>query len=644
MLTPKQIEKAAEKIIPIWDDLKEWITLDLIDRIIMRLGRDEDITFSSSEKYRISVFEELGGLVTELQNRITRTVNISEQQLKQVFLDYAETAVKQDSESLNIIENTPEKSPKINENTSPDKLHPEPQNTAQNEPQTKTVVSNTMSDRMKDIANDAYLRTNGELRNFTGTTADSVQTEFIKELDKAYLKVASNTCSQWQAAREAIDNIIKYQGRVTYPSGHTDTIEVAVIRAIRTGIARMSAQLTLQSAEENGIDYVVVSGHLGARTGDGGENAGNHAWWQSKVYRIKGTDDKYPNLGETTGYPHDPHGLCGYNCRHSIALFNPDVMRNPFKQYGEEENKEYYENTQKQRKYEREIRKAKTEVNALARALEAATDPKLKESLQTSLDEAKAKRDNLLDEYRTFCNEHGFRVSYERMDVARKVEKNEDYSDFGRSIKNLFDKNYQSVVNDFTKHLSDMKNKNVSILLQKAHDQVNYEQSARKNSYFNAKVNTVFLARGASTSTVAHELFHKIDSDNKISANGFLNNAIRNDYNELQKKAIDSGQTLENMLYSKYPEAFVKKGKMKEEYRGISDIVNGMTSGNVDLGYKHRLDYWKQPLKLSKETFAQYGRVYYGENVDVIKMIQEIFPETTAQVDIIISILIQYGR
>lgn len=423
MLTPKQIEKAAEKIIPIWDDLKEWITLDLIDRITMRLGQNEDITFSSSEKHRISIFEELGGLVTELQNRITRTVNISEQSLKEVFLDYAETAARQDRESLYVsVGNTSENArnlSEINDNTEDGKLPSEQQNTAQNEPQTKTGVSNTMSDRMKDIANDAYLRTNGELRNFTGTTADSVQTQFIEELDKAYLKVASNTCSQWQAAREAIDNIIKYQGRVTYPSGHTDTIEVAVIRAIRTGIARMSAQLTLQSAEENGIDYVVVSGHLGARVGDGGENPGNHAWWQSKVYKINGSD-KYPNLAETTGYPHDPHGLCGYNCRHSIALFDPDVMRNPFKQYGEEENKEYYENTQKQRKYEREIRKAKTEVNALARALEAATDPKLKESLQTSLDEAKAKRDNLLDEYKTFCNEHGFRAEYERMEIANR--------------------------------------------------------------------------------------------------------------------------------------------------------------------------------------------------------------------------------
>lgn len=520
MLTPKQIEKAAEKIIPIWDDLKEWITLDLIDRITMRLGQGEDITFSSSEKHRISVFEELGGLVTELQKRIARTVNISERQLKQVFLDYAETAARQDAQALNTSEGTPETS----ENTNADTLHPEPRNDPQSEPQAQTDVSNTMSERMRDIANDAYLRTNGELRNFTGTTADSVQTQFIEELDKAYMKVASNTCSQWQAALEAIDNIIKYQGRVTYPSGHTDTIEVAVIRAIRTGIARMSAEITLQSAEENDMDYVVVSGHLGARTGDGGENPGNHAWWQSKVYKIKGRD-KYPNLAETTGYPHDPHGLCGYNCRHSIALFDPHVMRNPFKQYDEEENKEYYENTQKQRKYEREIRKAKTEVNALARAFETAADPKLKESLQTSLDEAKARRDNLLIEYRTFCNEHGFRVSYERMEIARN-DKAQIIAESGISGK-IRTANTNNAV-DLKYILSkDYHNKFKGITGDSKIDEQIYKQSKAMLIHRNRTDKEDMCLIDSRTGKIVGKQTHS-KSDFGVDYNESLNNAIKN--------------------------------------------------------------------------------------------------------------------
>lgn len=190
---------------------------------------------------------------------------------------------------------------------------------------------------------DSYERTNGELRNFTRTTADSVQTEFIKELDNAYLKVVSNAWSQWQAAQEAVDNIIKHQGYVTYPSGHVDTIEVAVIRAIRTGVARMSAALVIEGAKERGMNHVLVSSHLGARVGDETESPCNHAWWQGKVYSIEGGDEKYPNLEKVTGYPSDPRGLCGYNCRHNLTAFDPETMKNNTKNFDDEENKKAYE-------------------------------------------------------------------------------------------------------------------------------------------------------------------------------------------------------------------------------------------------------------------------------------------------------------
>ena len=97
------------------------------------------------------------------------------------------------------------------------------------------------------------------------------------------------------------------------------------------------------------------------------------------------------------------------------------------------------------------------------------------------------------------------------------------------------------------------------------------------------------------------------------------------------------------MLYLKYPEAFVRKGRLKKEYRGISDILNGMSMGVVDLGYGHAYDYWKNPIKLSKETFAQYGRMYFEENVDVFNMLIDIFPETTSQIETIINVVFGFG-
>lgn len=438
MLTPQQFEKVADTLVPIWDTLKEWITLEIIDRIVARLGRDEDISLSASDVWQMQVYEDAGGFIEELQKKIVETTKASEQEVRRIFLDYGEKAVKSDNEVLKNAE-------KITENTIPegpgnlpsvsgtaksnDDLLAEPQNVPQSKPQdeekAKDKPLDKISDRMKDIMQDAYERTNGELRNFTRTTANSTQQVFIKELDNAYLKVVSGGQSQWAAAQEAVDNIIKHQGCVTYPSGHIDTIEVAVIRAIRTGVARMSAALAVENAKENSWNHVLVSSHLGARTGDGTENHGNHAWWQGRVYTIDGesnieVDGKTvfaPNLELTTGYPSDPTGLCGYNCRHNLTPFTSG-MQNPFKEYDSEENKKAYELSQKQRAYERAIRKAKTEVTALSEAVEKCRNEKLQESLNGRLGAAKIKRDNLTREYKDFCKDNNLRTSYERMYVA----------------------------------------------------------------------------------------------------------------------------------------------------------------------------------------------------------------------------------
>jgi len=56
-----------------------------------------------------------------------------------------------------------------------------------------------------------------------------------------------------------------------------------------------------------------------------------------------------------------------------------------------------------------------------------------------------------------------------------------------------------------------------------------------------------------------------------------------------------------------------------------------MTNGKEWLGYGHQNDkfYWEKPLALQRETFAQYGRFYFEENSDVMRMINDILPETS---------------
>ncbi|MDE6789171.1 MAG: hypothetical protein K2J47_07630 [Ruminococcus sp.] len=154
----------------------------------------------------------------------------------------------------------------------------------------------------------------------------------------------------------------------------------------------------------------------------------------------------------------------------------------------------------------------------------------------------------------------------------------------------------------------------------------------------------MYFAKGANPSTVAHELFHKVDHDNKITKSGLLDKCIDLDYKNLKNNAEKAGLSLEDMLYLNYPEAFEKKGRMKEGYRGFADIIHGMTKGTAELGYGHfQDDYWEKPLKLQKETFAQYGRFYYENNPDVMKLVNEMLPETSKQMEKIINVIFQFG-
>ena len=95
--------------------------------------------------------------------------------------------------------------------------------------------------------------------------------------------------------------------------------------------------------------------------------------------------------------------------------------------------------------------------------------------------------------------------------------------------------------------------------------------------------------------------------------------------------------------YLNYPEAFVRKGKMKEAYRGISDIINGMTNGSVKLGFGHESEYWK-PGKLQSEAFAQFGRFYFDGNASVLKMVTELFPDTVRNMDNIVRAISHVRR
>lgn len=203
-------------------------------------------------------------------------------------------------------------------------------------------------------------------------------------LDSAVLQVQSGATSYNRAIESAVRQLADSGLKVVnYESGHADSVDVAVRRAVMTGVSQLNRKYTEQSMEFLQTDLVQVEAHAGARDVDGVKGWENHKKWQGKLYRWAKYTERFPNASKRK-YPDfertcglgDVQGILGANCRHSYSAFIEGVME---RSYTDEElahiddgleceydGKKYsaYEATQMQRRLERTIRKQKERVSA----------------------------------------------------------------------------------------------------------------------------------------------------------------------------------------------------------------------------------------------------------------------------------------
>lgn len=287
-----------------------------------------------------------------------------------------------------------------------------------------------------------YKKSLGELTNLTRTTMEQSQTDLINMLDEADLRVSSGIQSYSAAVCDILD---RYAGKgieVLYPTGTKRTLEAAVRCCVVTSMNQTAAQVTNQYIVEAESEYVLVSAHLGARVQrEGQPYLAGHDNWQGKVYRIVGSEPKYLNLLECTGYDIDPGtgigkvvdplGLHGYNCRHShkpwdIRLRNPYIDENGNLKIDSEENRKQYELQQKQRAMERAIRKTKRKFVVKRQEIDSVAETDVKSILQKDYSKLAAKLTKQNQAYNDFCKDNNLQPQYDRTktaDFARKQEK-----------------------------------------------------------------------------------------------------------------------------------------------------------------------------------------------------------------------------
>ena len=376
MLSPDYLARVMEGAEEVASMLHTDIVRDIVKRIMIRLDRGDNYVLTSIDKWQIETLMEAGYLREDIIRDIANRAGLQRDVIRQAFIDSGVRNLAFDSavyEAAGIAAKSLEESPAL------------------------VRILQTM-----------YERTVGEWINITQTTADASQRLFIELCDKAYTQVMTGAISRSSAVRQAVEEVAKEGVRITYPSGHSDTIEVATARAVRTGIAQSASEVTLARMEENGIDLVLTSSHFGARP--------THAVWQGKIFHIGGATEKYPDLVEETGYG-TVTGLCGANCRHSMVPYIEGITTNPFDHFDSEENRKRYELEQGQRYLERNIRKVKREVQALQEAVNNAS-----EETKAGLEEQYKKRSKRLTElnkrYKDFCDKNDLKTRQERLHIA----------------------------------------------------------------------------------------------------------------------------------------------------------------------------------------------------------------------------------
>lgn len=384
MLTPQQLLEIVDTMYPLIDELNVWITSDLIKRLMARIGRGERLLLTPTDEWQLQVYQSAGGHLEAVQRDIMRFTKLSDTEVKAIFEDAGIKAFEYDNDFY-VAHGLPSQ-------------------------------SIAQSENMIRLLADTYQRTNGEIHNFTRTTAKASQQRLIKVLDTTHFKVMSGATSYTQAVKEAVNEIVNEQTKVAYPTGHVDTIETAVLRAVRTGVAQASGNMAIEGMIERDWDLVRVSAHLGARYGDGGENPGNHFWWQGKLYSRTGKTPGYPLFEEATGYG-TGEGLCGWNCRHSFGPGDPN--HNPFKDFDKEENKKAYDLSQRQRAAEARIRKTKLKLLGLRQAIDGCQDDSAKATLQEEYGKAAQLLQKQNTAYNDFCEKNNLKRLSDRVSVAK---------------------------------------------------------------------------------------------------------------------------------------------------------------------------------------------------------------------------------
>ena len=373
----QQYEPSADRIIALYQQLEDDI-LSAVIRRILKMGY-----VSEASKHQLEVLQAAGLLYDDIVQLIADRTDACTAQVKALFEDAGVQTVAIDNS-----------------------LH---------EAAGALPIDIRQDSSPRQVLEAGYKKTLGTMQNLVSTTATQTQTAFIQTCDRIYMQVSSGAFSYQEAIMNALRALADTGATVSYPTGHTNRMDVAVRLCVLTGVSQTAAAVSLQQAEDAGCYLMEITAHSGARH--------DHAKWQGQLVTITGKDAgkiidglRVFTLSEI-GYG-SGEGFKGWNCCHNWHAYYPGFST---PNYTPEELKKLdepcisyngklyteYEVSQMQRAQERRVRAWKRRCITAQESVNSATDEATRATAQAEFDRSARYLKNNEAKLKDFCRQTG---------------------------------------------------------------------------------------------------------------------------------------------------------------------------------------------------------------------------------------------
>lgn len=464
----------------------------------------------------------------------------------------------------------------------------------------------------------------GKIINKTAEIAD--KPEYIAMLSKAAGKVITGIESRQSAMRQCIQEMTD-SGIPAFVDrlGREWSPEAYVNMNIRTTLSNTANTAQMERMSDYGINLVEVSSHSGARP--------KCAKYQGRIFDKSNKSEKYPHWKDTS-YG-QPDGLLGINCGHQIYPYIEGISIQRYFPYDKKENDRAYRLSQHQRELERRVRKSKRECMVLEKLGDAEGLKKASATLKNRKQAlAKFSADNNL----YVRTDRTAVVGYNKS-VSAKVKnsltygsssgkiKSESYSDLGKFKQKLrsderITKEYYNAVKAKFSHGSDIAKKAfIKFVPENSVSNSEFMGTAHYNSAVGVK--KIFMHYSADLNnergkcvTWFHEHGHMIDDiAGNISNNSDLRRLLDADYLNYMKRY---GKEHNLKTFDKVQNAISNDLETMREHSAVSDLLGGISKGNISGIAGHKADYWKDDSVICSEAFAhmyeaQFDKIRYEQ-------------------------------